>query len=188
MKTIAISALALALSAFGARAQTTSNSPDTSAAKPAAPGAAVGEDKGMTGTASKDSAPVAGTAPKVEAPVAGSAATAPSASASDTDQAKPVKKVKKLRRKAQGRSDTSSMHREPAAPIDSTSGSVQRPAAPGTGGGPGEIAAPSGSSPTKDPGISSKPGDVTGQPTDTQKPADAQKPIDDQPAKPQPNK
>ena len=36
--------------------------------------------------------------------------------------------------------------------------------------------------------MSSKPGDVTGQPTETQKPIDAQKPIDDQPAKPQPNK
>jgi hypothetical protein len=60
---------------------------------------------------------------------------------------------------------------------------VQRPAAPSTT--TPDVGSTTGGGATKDPGMSSRPGDVTGQPTDTQKPVDNNP---DQSGKQPPNK
>ena len=65
------------------------------------------------------------------------------------------------------------------SPDQGSAGSVARPANPST--------TDDSKSPNRDPGMSSRPGDVTGQPTDTQKPVDTQKPADTrEPASSQP--
>ena len=66
-------------------------------------------------------------------------------------------------------------------PADSTTGSVQQPAAPSTN--TPDTGSTTGSAPAKDPGMRSKPGDVTGQPTDTQKPVDKDQPVNQPPNK-----
>ena len=171
MKLIATTAIAIALSAFGARAQTTTTDSSSTTVNPAAPSsgtAATGEDKGTSATA-PTGAPGDTTSgevtPKTTNGISGSTSKDTSSSSDESTTTTIKKHHKKLHKvnKPQGRSDTSGMHRKGDT---GASGSVQRPAAPGTTTpDDGTTTAP------KDPGMS-KPGDVTGQPTDTQKPID----------------
>ncbi|MGZ6142252.1 MAG: hypothetical protein ACXWLM_02885, partial [Myxococcales bacterium] len=136
MKIIATTALAIALSAFGARAQTTTNdNPNNSATPPTSGSAATGEDKGTAGisnpqagststlpSTSTPGAPGDTSSGDVSAKTNGSGSSISGNTSSDTSDEttttvkKHHKKHSKKQAAPQGRSDTSSMHR--ARPSD----------------------------------------------------------------------
>jgi len=185
MKIIGIAALAFAMSAFAARAQTgTTPGPNDSTATQ--PKSQMGEDKGTavlpgdqnssalpgnsSNTATSNSTlpsndPKANTTPAADTSAKKGQTQPDDGSKDDVKPPKSNKKVKK-RNSAQGRSGQGAMHTTP--PSSDTSGAA--------GGGVARPPAPSptddAKAPAKDPGMSSRPGDVSGQPTDTQKPVD----------------
>ncbi len=177
MKIIGIAALAFALAAFAARAQTdASPGQSDNTATTTKPNSQTTEDKGTaTLPADQNSSALPGNSSNTATSNSSLPSNSPAAnpaqpadtgaklgqtqpddssnkdsSSSDVKPPKHNKKVKKRSSAAQGRSEQGSMHRKPATP--STTGDAKGPA--------------------KDPGMSSHPGDVTGQPTDTQKPVD----------------
>jgi hypothetical protein len=218
MKIIGIAALAIALSAFAARAQTTTTNPSSGDSKGTAVLPADQNSSALPGNSSNTASsnqtlpsndPKANGTPAADVgaktsqtqpddssnrdnsssavPNKGAASTATGTgtdssagvnakdSSGKTDNSTSSAKTKKSKKHstAQGRSGSDSMHQTRTTPSDTppttsgtdtgSSGSVARPPAPDTS---------VDQKPTKDPGMSSRPGDVTGQPTDTQKPVD----------------
>ena len=216
MKIIGIAALAFAISAFAARAQT-GTTPGPNDSTTTQPKSQTTEDKGTavlpgdqnssalpgnsSNTATSNSTlpsndPKANTTPSADTSAKKGQTLPDDGSKDDVKPPKSNKKVKK-RGTAQGRSQ-GSMHRKSTDSPDtkgsgssSTTGSTgstgsgsatdtrTTPPSSDTSGAGGSVARPPAPSPTddakapaKDPGMSSRPGDVSGQPTDTQKPVD----------------
>ena len=188
MRLIATTALALALTAFGARAQTTTQDGSSSTTtNPAAPSnsGATAEDKGTAGVSTNQNARITGG----PGDSSGSSAVSPKTNGSGsaiTGNVRPDHKSKKRHAKAEGRSEKSGMHaKRRGRSAKSESGSTSAVSGSTTSGSSdasktGDDASLKGSDVQrpaaplpKDPGMS-KPGDVTGQPTDTlpHKPAD----------------
>ena len=153
MKIIGIAALAIALSAFAARAQTTTTIPSTGDNKDTAVLPADQNSSALPGNSSNTASSnktLPSNDPKANGTPAGDLGA-------KTSQTQPDDKSTSSAKTASPNNPTTS------GTDTGSSGSVARPPAPDTS---------VDQKPTKDPGMSSRPGDVTGQPTDTQKPVD----------------